>query len=70
METSNFPGYSLPTFLVYCILILFPSVTGLTVSVEKGAMTTLFVATHPLAPKIDGSYFDECSPVTPSKKAR
>ena len=39
-------------------------------NVEEGAMTTLFVATHPRVPIIDGSYFDECLPVIPSSKAR
>ena len=41
----------------------------MTVNVEEGAMTTLYVATHPQAPKVDGSYFDACLPVSPSTKA-
>ena len=42
---------------------------GMAVNVEEGAMTTLYVATHPQAPKVDGSYFDACLPVSPSRKA-
>ena len=41
----------------------------MTVSEEQGAMTRLYVATHPLALKVDGSYFDACLPVSPSRKA-
>ena len=38
---------------------------------DQGAMTTLYVATHPQIPEVNnGSYFDACKPVAPSSKAK
>ena len=34
---------------------------GMAVNVEEGAMTTLYVATHPQAPKVDGVLFRRLS---------
>jgi NAD(P)-dependent dehydrogenase (short-subunit alcohol dehydrogenase family) len=35
-------------------------------SVEEGAATTLYVATHPKLAKVTGRYFEDCNAVTPS----
>ena len=64
---ENMQFFPLSTLLNFITAIFF--YPGMSVGTDQGAMTTLYVATHPEAPKHSGSYFDACHPKTPSSKA-